>query len=373
MRILLLGGYGNFGALIARELARDTGLELILAGRNLASAQACAATLRTRPGAVLDAVALDVGDSDLALCLAAVRPDLVINTCGPFQAQDYRVANAALDVGAHYVDLADARDFVAGINSLDAKARACARLVVAGASTVPALSAAVIDRYRGEFDALHDIDIGISPGNRTPRGAATVAAILSYVGQPLHMWKNGQWHIAFGWQGLHRQTYPDPVGKRWLGNCDVPDLTLFPARYPGLRTLRFGAGLELGVLHLGLWLLSWPVRRHLLPRLNRWTHAFKRISEWFQALGSDAGAMHIDLRGIGTDDKPLALTWTLIAGSGHGPQVPATAAVVLVRKIARGQLMAIGATPCLDLFTLEEYLEALAAYDIRIQIRRDRT
>lgn len=371
MRVVLLGGYGNFGARIAMELARDRGLELILAGRNLAAASALAAQLRTEGGAVLDAASLDVGDPTFAQRLTALAPDLVIHTCGPFQAQDYRVADAALNAGAHYLDLADAREFVAGIGALDARARACDRLVVAGASTVPGLSAAVIDHYRGEFAELREIDIGISPANRSPRGAATVAAILSYVGRPLHMWTNGQQRTVFGWQDLHRHAYPDPVGRRWLSNCDVPDLALFPTRYSGLRSLRFGAGLELSLLHIGLWLLSWPARVRLLPRLDRWAPAFKSVSEWFLRNGSDAGAMHVQMRGTGDDGKPLTVTWSLLAAIGHGIQVPATAAVVLTRKFARGELSARGALPCLDLFTLDEYLAALAAYDIRTEIRRD--
>jgi len=30
------------------------------------------------------------------------------------------------------------------------------------------------------------------------------------------------------------------LGWRLFGNCDIPDLTLFPARYPTLRSMRFG-------------------------------------------------------------------------------------------------------------------------------------
>jgi Saccharopine dehydrogenase NADP binding domain len=368
MRVLVLGGYGNFGGLVSRELARDMDLELIVAGRNAAAAEAFAGKL----GPHVRAARLDINAPDFARQLAALAPELVIHTGGPFQGRDYRVASATLDAGAHYIDLADARAFVAGIDVLDARAREANRLVVSGASTVPGLSAAVVDRYRIEFDALTDIDIGISPGNRAPRGVATVAAILSYVGRPLQMWKNGQWSNVFGWQGLRRERYPAPAGTRWLGNCDVPDLILFPPRYPGLKTLRFGAGLELGMLHLGLWLLSWPVRWHLLPRLDRWARGLKRISEWFLAWGSDAGAMHVRLRGAAVDGKPLTLTWILIAGSGDGPQVPATAAIVLARTLARGQLPACGARPCLDLFSLEEFLAALGDYDIRVQVQRER-
>ncbi len=372
MRVVLLGGYGNFGALIARELARDADIELLIAGRRADAAQRLATSLGSKYGAGVAAIGLDIDMPDLQSRFKALAPDLVIHTCGPFQGRDYGVATAALAAGAHYIDLADARDFVVGIAALDAQARESGRLVVSGASTVPGLSAAVIDRYRSEFSVLSQIDIGISPGNRTPRGTATVAAILGYVGRPLRVWLGDKWRVGFGWQDLHRQRYPHPVGKRWLSLCDVPDIGLFPARYPGVRNLRIGAGLELGILHLGLWLLSWPVRWRLLPRLDRWTAPLKRISEWFLARGSDVGAMHVRLSGTAPDGKPLHVTWTLVAGSGHGPQIPATAAVVLARKLARGQLTKNGATPCLDLFDLDEYLVALSDYDIQTRTQRVR-
>ena len=53
--------------------------------------------------------------------------------------------------------------------------------------------------------------------------------------------------------GLRRHVYPPPAGGRWLADCDIADLALFPQRYPGIERVRFGAGLELSVLHLGLW------------------------------------------------------------------------------------------------------------------------
>ena len=50
--------------------------------------------------------------------MAALRPGLVIHTVGPFQQQDFAVAQAAIAAGAHYCDLADARRFVCGIGAL---------------------------------------------------------------------------------------------------------------------------------------------------------------------------------------------------------------------------------------------------------------
>ncbi len=370
--VLILGGYGLFGSHIARRLAREVGWRVVIAGRDGAAAIELCDVLRqeSRCLAELAALACDAYAPGLSNVLTRQRIQLVINTCGPFQKQDYTVARAVLAAGAHYIDLADARDFVAAFEQLDAEARSRGRLAVCGASTVPGLSAAVVDGFRDEFKHLETVDIGISPGNRTPRGLATVAAILSYVGRPLPWREQDHRREVAGWQRLQRWDYPAPVGARWLGACDVPDLGLFPRRYPELRELRFRAGLELRSLHFGLWLLSWLVRARLLRGLERHASRLKSISEWLVGCGSDAGAMHVDLRGVGIDGKRLRVVWQLIATHGDGPQIPATAAVLLARKLARGELSARGAMPCIGLFTLQEFIDELDGYAIAVELKR---
>lgn len=138
-RILVVGGYGNFGARISRRIAAWRDVELIVAGRDGARAAAFAA--ETTGPAIRRCIALDLDAADLAHALAAQAPNLVIHTAGPFQHQDYRVAQAALACGAHYVDLADGREFVAGFAAaIDAAALTADRLAVTGASSVPGLS-----------------------------------------------------------------------------------------------------------------------------------------------------------------------------------------------------------------------------------------
>jgi len=369
-RVVVLGGYGNFGARICQALAQENGLAVIVAGRNGARAAETAHRL-TQSGcpARLEASALDAGQADLAQALRALDADLVTHTCGPFQGQDYQVARACIDAQAHYVDLADARRFVTGFAALDAEARAAGVLAVSGASSVPALSAAVVDQLLPEFSALHGIDLGINPGNQTPRGLATVQSILSYCGQPLRQWHDGQWRTVYGWQGLKRRRYPAPMGRRWLGYCDVPDLELFPQRYPAVREVVFRAGLEIRLLHLGTWVLSWLVRAGLV---NNWRHhapQLKRISEWFEGWGSTRGGMHVELQGLDHDGRPLRRCWTLLADSGDGPQIPCTAAVVMAKKLARGEIDTAGAMPCLGFFTIEEFMQALAGFDVVAQLQ----
>src|ERR1700686_2412057 len=97
---------------------------------------------------------------------------------GPFQGAGYRLARAAIAAGLHYVDLADARDFVAGFGALDAAARAAGVVALSGASSTPALSHAVLDRLTKGWRSIDTVDIAISPGNRSaPRGLSVIRAI----------------------------------------------------------------------------------------------------------------------------------------------------------------------------------------------------
>lgn len=372
--VLVSGGYGTFGSRICRALAADPAIEVIVAGRDGAAAERYAGELRDAiPGGEVRALSLDMRASDLALKLKKSGAKALIHACGPFQEQDYRAANACIEAGVHYIDLAGGRSFVCGIGGLSVPARRRNVLLVSGASTVPALSSAVADHYMPEFSALTSINIGISPGNQTPRGLATVKAILSHCGKPFQRFENGVWKTVYGWQGLHRRRYPGSMGKRWLSNCDIPDLQLFPARYPGMETVAFYAGLELGFLHLATWGASWLARWN---RVQNWAdHAalLKRISGWFSGMGSSLGGMHVALDGLDYSGAPNRLTWHIIADSGDGPQIPCVPSILLAKKLARDELTQRGAYPCMGFFTLKEFINELSGLDVRqVIVNRNR-
>src|SRR6185295_15428736 len=118
-RVLLLGGYGAFGGRIAERLARENDVEVVVAGRSLQRAHEFAARVQQGARARITPARLD-GIQVAAGDLAALRPLLVINASGPYQHQDYRLARACVAAGVHYLDLADAREFVTGIGTLDA-------------------------------------------------------------------------------------------------------------------------------------------------------------------------------------------------------------------------------------------------------------
>lgn len=360
LRVVLVGAMGVFGSRMARRLAGDARFELVLAGRHRAPLVSLQHSLGDTTVRVAE---LDVLGSDLASRLAALHPALVVHAAGPFQAQDYRVAEACLDLGSHYVDLADGRAFVDGIRRLDSRARAAGRVVLSGASSVPALSSAVVDAFAPRFGRLDSIESAICPGNRTPRGDATVASILGYCGRPIRVWRDGRWQSVSGWMAGKRQRFSH--GHRRVGACEVPDLELFPARYPGVHTVLFRAGLELPLLHYGTWCAAALVRLGLVRDLSRHAPRLRRLSERFARLGTAVGGMVVELTGLDHDGAPLHLRWWLEAAAGDGPEVPATPAVVLAECLAAGDLGDPGAGPCMGRLTLAQLLEGLSAFSVR--------
>ena len=361
-RILVLGGSGVFGERFCRLLADDARFELIVAGRDAARAQQVAQRLcQSGARAAVSHAALDLAQ-DLDLSLAELRPHLVLHAAGPFQNQDYAVARACVRRGAHYLDLADGAQFVAGIAALDGEARAAGVLVASGASTGPALSSAVVDAVRPAFSRISRITLAISPGNRAPRGKALVEAILTTAGHRLP--PDGGPRETFGWQGLRRLPMPG-LGRRWLARIELPELILFRDRY-GAAVIRTRAGLELAILHLGLWALSALPRIGLVRSLLPLARPLQAIADTLEPLGSDRGGMTMEIYGIGRNGRPLRRFWSLIAEAGEGPFVPVVPAAALARRLAAGSGPPAGAGPCMGMLSLADIEAELADNELAV-------
>ncbi len=354
--VLILGGYGNFGKRIAEGLTASK-VSVIIAGRNREKAEALKNEL---PPGLSQAAYCDISQN-LDEQLTELKPLVVINTCGPFQGSDYSVAETCIRHRSNYIDLADGRSFVAGISSLDAHAKHAGTAVVSGASTVPGLSSAVIEHFKGEFSEISHLKYGISPGQQAERGLATTQAVLSYVGKRLKPFPSIKKPV-YGWQDIYSQEYPQ-LGRRWMANCDIPDFDLLPERYR-IGTMQFSAGLELSVLHLGLWGLSWLVRAGLPLGLQRFAVPLLGMSNLFNSLGSAEGGMHMIMSGTDHAGNSHTRRWFIVAKNGDGPHIPTIPAIILARQLIRREAAHVGATPCLGMITLSAYLNELAKYNI---------
>lgn len=354
IRVLVLGANSVFITRLLQRLDPQLPLQLILAGRNLASLRCLRAKLAQRS---ISIVQIDLSSADWRSQVSTIQPDLCINAAGPYSyqgQQSFALARHCCDIQSHYFDLADNAEYVKQFApNLDAAAKQAGVALISGASSVPALSCAVIEHYARLFDRLTAVDYGICPGNCTQRGHATVASILNYCGQPIVSAEGSRPCCRYGWQDVRRYNFNNALGKRWLANCEIPDVHLFAERFPTIERLRFQAGLELSFLHLGLWGLSWLVRVGLVKNLAQYSRWIWRISTWFMRFGSDRGGMFMVLQGQ-HKQQLKRITWQLTAHDDRGPEVPTIALELAIEQCLAGKLTP-GARPCMGLFTLDDF------------------
>lgn len=339
---------------------------MLVAGRDLDRARRVADGLPAGRGRAvrLDAQAVSADD------LRALGVAVVVDAAGPFQGGAPVLARAAIAAGLPYLDLADARDFVAGFPALDAAARTAGVAALTGASSTPALSNAALDAMTRGWRAIESVHVAIVPGNRAPRGLSVMRAILSYAGRPVRVLRAGAWESRPGWGLLARVAVPG-LGRRWASLCETPDLDILPARFPALRTALFRAGLELPVLHLGLSLASLPVRARLLPSLVPFSKVFLTVAGGFAPFGSDRGGMSVEARGRDGEGRPTRAVWSLVAEAGDGPFVPTLPALAAIRRLTdpAAEPVPPGARACVGLLTLDAIEAEMARHAIRT--RRD--
>jgi saccharopine dehydrogenase-like NADP-dependent oxidoreductase len=351
-RVLVIGGAGVFGWRLVAGLLRSTAFEVIIAGRDedrLTAARQRGEAIPGAPGRTrfltLDARHV-TGDT-----LKATGAFVVVDAAGPFQANDRRLAETVITAGIHYVDLADARDFVAGFGVLDGAAKRDGVVALTGASSTPALSNAALDHLTTGWRSVDRVAIAISPGNRAPRGLSVVQSILSYAGRPVRVFVDGTWSTRPGWGMTVRRTIPG-IGRRWLSLAETPDLDIVPARFAVRSSAVFRAGLELSLLHLGLLLTSQPVRWGLIHSLAPLARLFRWVASLLERFGTDRGGMMVEATGTDPLGIPTTAIWSLIAEAGDGPFVPTLPALAVLRALADGRIARPGASACVGVLSL---------------------
>ena len=373
-KILILGGYGIFGGRLAQLLAADARVTLILAGRSLEKARAFSDSLPA--GAPRIALAFD-RDGDVDAQLALIKPDVVVDASGPFQAYSgdiYKLVCASIAVGADYMDLADSSEFVAGIGAFDAAARAKGVYVLAGVSSFPVLTAAVVRKLAEGVTRVETIRAGVAPSPFARVGPNVIRAIASYAGQKVALTRGGAGAQAYGLtETMRRAVRPPgmlPLESRLFSLVDVPDLRALPPLWPGLRAIWIGAAPVPEVLHRALIALAWLVRLRFLSNLAPLAPLFHAVLgrlRW----GAHRGGMFVEIEGADDTGRAVRRSWHMLAEGDDGPLIPSMAIAAILRNELDGRRPAAGARAATGELELADYDTIFRPYAIRHAIRDD--
>jgi hypothetical protein len=258
-RILILGGYGVFGRLLAKELLERTPHTVILAGRSRRAATAARSQLgngdRTR------AVALDLHDPD-SIVPELANVDVAVCAAGPFQGLSPQLVLRSIGAGVHWLDISDDPRWIASVvhhPEIQHLARERDLVVAPGMSTSPAISSALAELCRKELPSAMSVRTALFVGNRNAKGAGVIASALASCRSPLEDVDL----LSYG----HRQGWRAPSADAVVFGAATGCTTRFvvvPEWRLGARLLRGAA--RLGVRGEG------PAR--VLARLARWSSLF---------------------------------------------------------------------------------------------------
>jgi uncharacterized protein DUF4166/saccharopine dehydrogenase-like protein len=358
MRVLILGGYGVFGGRLAQLLAHDRRLTLMIGGRSHDEAarfcETLAASAQTIPAAI-------DRDGNLHAAFRELRPDVVVDATGPFQAYGatpYRVVEACIAAGIDYLDLADGARFVADIGDFDAAARARGVFVLSGVSSFPVLTAAVVRHLSRGMTQIDSVTAGIAPSPYAGVGLNVIRAIAGYAGKPVVLRRNGAEATSYALVETMRFTIAPP-GRMPLRNLrfslvEVPDLQALPALWPELRNVWMGAGPVPEILHRALNGLAWLVRLGLLPSLSPLAPLFHRVINVLR-WGEHRGGMFVAVEGSSEGGGARRRSWHLLAEGDDGPLIPSMAVAAIILHSLDGGKPAPGARAATRALELADY------------------
>jgi saccharopine dehydrogenase (NAD+, L-lysine-forming) len=246
-KVLILGGYGNTGRLIARLLLEQTEAHLTLAGRSLAKAQALAAELNARfNDQRVTAQSADASDPE-SLKTAMQAADLVIVASSTSQFTSL-VAQAALAVRMDYYDILFSSTKLAALQSLSSQIEAAGCCFVTDGGFHPGLPAAMVRYAAREFERLSIANVGSVikvDWAGLDVGDETVKELLSeFMSFRSLVYQQGCWQDA----GIAAMVQPLSMdfgrefGRQYCVPMFLEEMRCLPDLYPGLEQTGFYVG-----------------------------------------------------------------------------------------------------------------------------------
>ncbi|MCP4130615.1 MAG: Saccharopine dehydrogenase [bacterium] len=214
-KILVIGGYGQVGQVICKDLAKIFPGRVIAAGRNIKKATEFSLTMKEaviplqfdafknhNNNSVLDDVML------LIMCL---------------DQKDTRLVETCFKKGIQYIDISASYSFLSGIGDLDAHARKGKATGVLSVGLSPGLTNLLVKHSQSHFDKLKTVDIHLMLGLGDKHGKAAIEWTLDNMNSVFEIVENGSLKQVKGFEDGKKTVFPDKTGQRTTYRFDFAD------------------------------------------------------------------------------------------------------------------------------------------------------
>ncbi|HSS77875.1 MAG TPA: saccharopine dehydrogenase NADP-binding domain-containing protein [Thermoanaerobaculia bacterium] len=337
--IAVFGGYGTFGAHASRALAA-AGLPLRIAGRDGERARAFAAGLGERH----EGIAADAGDpASCARALTGVR--VAVSCAGPFSILGTALPESCLAAGAHYVDIADDREWNTRLRSWDSRFHERGLTAAVGCSSLPGISGALAVLAARRLPSVERARVTLFIGNRNPKGKAAVRSAAAQLGK-LFPAPQG---MLRGLAGPEIVDLPSPFGARVVRDLESPELDLFPSLF-GAREVRVKVGFELRLANHFIGALA-----RLGPRFgSALFKGFTPVARGLSRIGHSGGFVKVELWSANGQAASMAL-----GGARDGQRMAALPAAFVAQGLYEGSVASKGVVTAWEALGAESLIDRL--------------
>ncbi len=237
--LLILGGYGQTGRLLARHLLQHTDADLILAGRSLEKAQALAGKLNAVfPGTRVRARRADAA-SWQSMEDALHGSDMLV-VAAPTTQHAGTVVQAALDAGVDYLDVQLSAAKLAALQAAAPQIEHAGRCFITEAGYHPGLPSAMVRYAALHLDQMESaLTAGyLNMGKDLPYTEAVDELMEAFKEYQAQVFKNGAWSKP-GSYDTRRVDFGGEIGQRNCYSMFFEELRALPGLYPSLRDLGF--------------------------------------------------------------------------------------------------------------------------------------
>ncbi|HID54050.1 MAG TPA: saccharopine dehydrogenase [Anaerolineae bacterium] len=321
--ILLVGGYGAVGRVIALALADKFPGQVVAAGRSYQKAEALAQV----SGGKIRPYQFD-------LTTAHQTPELlddvaVVVIC--LDIPDMQFVRQCLQQGVHYVDITAEDAILQQIEALDEVAKAGGSTAVLSVGLSPGLTNLLVRHAQSQFDSLQQVDIYGFLGLGEPHGPEATRWTLRRLNDSYTVRENGQPRQVGSFTEHKQVQFPDGIGERRVYRFNLAD------QHVVMRTL--------DVPSVSTWLTFDPpstaqlmafMRRSGLAKLLRYRWVEELIVKMSTAVyvGSEKFILQVEAQG-NTDGRTQTQTYAVV-GNGQSRATGLVAAQVVEQIYAAG-------------------------------------
>ena len=241
-RILILGGYGNTGFLIARLLVKESSVELVIAGRDINRAEQTATELNSE--FYTDRVSFKYVDASNtnSLKTAFAGVNLVVVASSTIE-YTYNVVSVALEVGIDYLDVQlSSPTKLSVLNSFRKELERQGRCFITDSGFHPGVPAAMVRYAATKIDVLEVANISAAFQLKWKELLFSESTTSEFIDELMNfnpmVLKNRKW-IDMGMKEIPKFNFGELFGERYCLPMYLEELQSLPDLIPSLNETGF--------------------------------------------------------------------------------------------------------------------------------------